>query len=774
MSVALIGNELQGLPRVTTSLIGRDELVERVVATILNDGSRLVTLVGPGGIGKTRLALAVAEASTLGFAGGVSFVSLAAITSAELVTSAIASTLGVGGASESPLLQQIVDSVQGQTMLLIVDNFEHVLEAAPLISWLLNNLPGLSVLATSRSPLRLGGERILNVPPLELPDVETSDDALRSPAIQLYLERANLQKAGDAIDRTTIDGIVSICRRLDGLPLAIELAATSGGSDTSISSWSPAGGILVQELDPADLRQRTMSSTVAWSYNLLPPAEQILLRRLSAFTGGFALDAVSSIFEALDGAAPANLIDLIVSLIDQSLVLPLFEVGGVERGSTLQTIADFGRQELQARGEDEALSVAHAEWFLRFAERAEPELRGADQDRWVQLLETDLGNIRTAVEWYRNRGDIDSALRLTSAIGWFWSSPGHFHEGRDLYERLLSAPGAGITPEVRIKALESAADIEDWLSNLPKAEAYYEEAAALCREIGDVARLASFNRGLGSIALGKGDIERAARLFTESIESSHASGDVWNHAASTNLLAVVRGAQGAYDEAIALSRSATAEWRAMNDPGHVVAGSATTSVCALAAGRFALVRDLAEYTLVEADRQGDVWFRARGIMAIGALLIEAGRESEGARFMAYAEAASTAIGTSVWQWTMDVYETFKARAGKVLEGPEYAESWNAGVLLASEIAVQEAIAAVMSLDGYWMSDARRPSLSKRELEVLALLAQGKTDREIADELFIERRTVSKHVAAVLEKLDVPNRSAAASTALRFGLIQTDS
>lgn len=763
MSATILGTDLQGLPQLTTSLIGRDELIRRITAIIRDEHSRLVTLLGPGGIGKTRLAIAVAEASQRLAPDGVTFVSLAATPAPELVASTLAAALGIDGASDDPLWEQIAGGLRGRTHLLVIDNFEHVLDAAPSISWLLTEAPELFVLVTSRSPLRLNGERIINVPPLALPDPEPGSDARDSPAVRLFLDRANRPD----LDAGELERITAICRNLDGLPLAIEIAAASEGS----SAWSPATDLLLPELDPIDQRRRTMSNTVAWSYNLLQPDEQSLLRRLSGFTGGFSVDAISEISATLDGQAPEGLIDLLVSLIDQCLVLPLFEANGEARGSMLQTIGEFGLQDLQARGEDTAFFDAHAACFLAFAERAEPGLRGADQMHWVQLIDADLGNIRTAIEWYRSRGDVDSALRLASAIGWYWSSPGHFHEGRDLYDRLLAMPAGGELTEIRAKALESAGDIEDWLMNLPKAQERYEEAAAICRQLGDVIRLASLTRGLGSIALGHDDYDRAAELFSEAIETSAAAGAGWIHAACINLLGSTHIARGNYDEAISLCMQATEEWRALGNPGHVIAGASTTAAAALAGGRFALARERAELTLTEADRLGDDWYRARAIAITGALLVEARRIAEGVRLLAFADLATKTIGTPLFTWTTNLYERFKDRAQQALSAQEFARLWQEGRALPGAEAVEGAKKALASLEANWPPATEdRPALSRRELEVLALLAQGKTDREIADELFIERRTVSKHVAAILVKLDVPNRSAAASTALRLGLV----
>ncbi|CAN5420833.1 hypothetical protein BH09CHL1_BH09CHL1_17580 [soil metagenome] len=771
MSVALIGSELQGLPQVSTSLIGRAELVERVAEMMLRQGSRLVTLVGPGGIGKTRLALAVAEQSKLDFADGVAFVPLAATTSAELVVNTIASALDIDGASDSSLAQQIVDHVREQQCLLIVDNFEHVLDAAPMISWLLSNAPKLSVLVTSRSPLHLGGERVLNVPSLALPEIDAGEDALESTAVQLYLERLNRDPS--SLDDASLQKIAAICRQLDGLPLAIELAAASGNSEMSFDAWTLAGGILVPESDRTEVRQRTMSSTVAWSYNLLTREERTLLRRLSGFTGGFSLEAVNGISTALDGQVLDDSLEIMVSLIDQNLVLPLVDTNGEARGSMLQTIAQFGIEALKNSGEEPAFLAAHAAWMLDFALRAEPELRGNDQLRWVALLEADLGNIRSAIDWFHSQGDVESALTLVSAIGWYWSSPGHFHEGRDLYNRLLGDSGGEVDPAVRIKALARAGDIEDWLMNLPMAEAHYAEAAALCRTIGDTAKLSSLSRGLGSIALGKGDFERAAQLFAESIEHSRGGVDPWNHAASTNLLGSTLMARGLFRDAIPLCMQATQEFHEMGDPGHVIAGSSTTAGAALGCGQFELARERGEFTLTNASQLQDHWFSARSIAIAASLLIQAGREPEGVRLAAFAEHTTREIGTPVFPWIADLYRGFIDRARESLGEPAFTSFWKAGEILPEEDAIREALAAFASLDEHWVEEQTpRLELSPRELDVLALLAEGKTDREISEELFIGVRTVSKHVAAILSKLDVPNRSAAASTALRLGLIQS--
>ena len=464
----------------------------------------MLTLAGPGGVGKTRLALDIAADIASHYADGVAWVDLAPLTDPILVPSAVAAALGVAPAPDQPFVDALERHLQARHILLLLDNCEHVLtETADLVAVLLARCPAVQVLATSRASLHLRAEQVLPVEPLPLPAADASFEVLTSnDAVSLFVERARAVRPAFVIDAATADTVGEVCRQLDGLPLAIELAAAR-------STIFPPQALLAQMTDrlrwlshgPRDLpaRQRTIHNTIAWSYDLLDHDAQRLFRLLTVFVGGFTLAAAQAVIDG-DNSAGGDVAAGVGDLVDQGLVR---RVGAEDapRFTMLETIRAFGRDRLAESGEADAITTAHAAYFLRFAENLHPN-RVEDQERVaqrVQRVEADLANIRAALTWFAERGDAQHLLRLTAALAVFWHLRTHFREGRQWLERALGE--ASSEPMLsRGQALAGLALILWAQSHYQQATAAAQESLAIAESCGDVELAANALHVLGMAA----------------------------------------------------------------------------------------------------------------------------------------------------------------------------------------------------------------------------------------------------------------------------------
>ncbi|HET7094453.1 MAG TPA: AAA family ATPase, partial [Thermomicrobiales bacterium] len=399
---------------------------------------RLVSLTGPGGVGKTRLALQVAAELAPAFADGAAFVDLAPIRDPGLVASTIGQALGIRGDAGQSAADALRLALRERHLLLVLDNFEHLLAAAPLATALLMACPHLIVLATSRMPLRLAGERLFPAPPLTLPrphagGAPSAADIAPSEAVALFVQHVQASDPEFRLTDANAGAVADICRQLDGLPLAIELAAARTRLFTPQALAERLGHRLpLLTAGPRDApeRQRTLRSTIDWSYDLLSPAAQALFRRLSVFAGGFTLEAAACANAArsiMDAAAERGddgpTLDLVASLVDQNLLRRENGHDGAPRFTMLETIREYGMERLTQSGDEAATREAHAAFHLALCERAEPALLGGEQDAWVARLEAEAPNLRVALAWLRDGGDAERTLRLAGAVGLFWTLP---------------------------------------------------------------------------------------------------------------------------------------------------------------------------------------------------------------------------------------------------------------------------------------------------------------------------------------------------------------
>ncbi|HEU0113382.1 MAG TPA: helix-turn-helix domain-containing protein [Thermomicrobiales bacterium] len=532
----------RNVPASLSPLIGRAAEATAIAALLRRDDVRLVTLTGPGGVGKTRLALQVALGSSAEFADGVAFVPLAAVRDPDLVAVTIAQALGLVEAGGRSPVDRLADALRDRALLLILDNLEHLLDAAPLVTELLTRCPCLVVLATSRTTLRLSGEHDVPVSPLALPDPQRCDDLTHvreAAAIQLFLQRAQAIDPTFALTAENAAAVAGICERLDGLPLAIELAAT----------WSrvfPPAALLPRlarrlplltggRRDAPD-RHQTMRDAIAWSHDLLAASQQDLFRRLGVFVGGVSLEAAGVVAEDVE----VPVLDCVAALVDHHLLeranLPNEDASaGAPRFVMLETVREFALEQLEASGAEVNIRRRHATHFLALVERAAPRLWSHDQLVWLSRLETDHDNLRTALRWSCDQPHgAERAARLALALAWFWYLHGHMAEGRRWLEELLAAPGV-LTATARARALVGAGLLAYGRGDLSGATDRLAEGLELARGAEDGAAWTRAAAFLGFTLRDRGAYDRAAALFAESLLIAKRSGDRWGIGFATYL-----------------------------------------------------------------------------------------------------------------------------------------------------------------------------------------------------------------------------------------------
>ena len=771
------------VPAPPTPTIGRNQDVEAVLDCLARDGDRLVTLTGPGGVGKTRLALVVAGEAAGLFPDGVVFVPLASLTDPDLVVPTILSSLDHTERAERNTSDALAALLHGRRLLLVLDNLEHLLPAASNVAGLLASFPELTILVTSRSPLRLRGEREYPVPPLVLPDlrhIPTRAEVAAADAVTLFVERAQASLPAFALTQDNAAAIAAICRRLDGLPLALELAAARMRLLTPtelLARIDQALPLLTGGARDLPERQRTMHQAIGWSYRLLNPAEQALFRRLSVFAGGWDAAAAQAIGGGTD-PHDIDTLDLLSGLVEHSLVVAEATAEGTTRYRMLETIRAFGQEQLAATAEDDVVRQKHAALYLSLAESAEPGLRGPEQGVWLRRLEMEHPNLRAVLTWaiesscpeHREQG-----LRVAGALWLFWFVRGHDAEGRAWLDRLLAASddcpsearakalfgvgmlsttlhdiaGAGVRFESGLRAAQSVGsrsiealawfglgDCARLQHDLPQAVLHYETAVHLFRELDERVWIGSGLNGLAMVALAVGDIDRVERLTDEALALLGDAGDTWSIAETCAIAAQAARQRGDVARAAPLyARGLATFW----EQGDRRATSGTLEgVAALAVSR-----GLAE-------------FAAR---LLGAVVV--------VRNSILSTAAATAGPSRSGRFA-------RAEARRLLGDAAFARAWEAGQALTLDEVVVEARAFVEELASNPIApvapaETALAGLSTREVEVLQLLAAGLTNREIADRLFLSEHTVRAHLRRIYPKLDVTTRTEAVRFAVEHQL-----
>ncbi len=876
------------LPPQLTSLVGREREAAAIARLLGDDTVHLLTLTGPPGIGKTRLAIHVAEGGRGGLPDGVCFVNLAPVADPARVLPAIANALGLRQHGNQSPTERLEAYLADKRMLLLLDNFEQVLPAGPAVARLLRAAPGLQVLVTSRELLHLSGEHAFVVPPLVLPPVLAPGGAQRGlapptleqlgayPAVQLFVARARALQPDFVLDAANAPTVAEICRRLDGLPLAIELAAARVRHLPPAAILERLGHRLeVLTGGARDLpdRQRTLRATIAWSYALLDDAEQRLFRRLAAFRGGRTLAAVAAVCDAdqdlgLEPLAGTS------SLLDKSLLFRTAGVDGTPRYVMLETIHEFAREQLGASGEAAAIQEQHARCFTALAEEAEPRIKGPDQGAWLERLDAEQDNFRAALDWSQ-ANDVGLGMRLAAALGTFWNRRGYSHEGRERALGMLDRAREAALPDTPamarvlgivgviafrqgdfvlartllrrsvdlyraladpnatsglVEALNIWGIVESRLADFPARRRLHEEALALATAAGDrwsaarslyqlghTARrsgddveararfaesLAIFQEqgdqqnvglallGLGQVAARQGDLATAQGLLEQSLAIFRALGDTWGVSGALYNLGRIAQRRKDYARAQAIHEENLAYNRELGAKSDLAETLEELGRIAYFQGNYARAQELHQQALMQCRELEDKVGIAIGLLHAGGVAAVAARAATGRRgarpagrtrsmapvaqavqVMGAAEALAGRLGLQFDAASTELREAYIRAARRALGPAGFVEARRRGQALTPDAAV--ALALRLPAPGPPRRAARGTGpgarLTRREREVAALVAQGQSNREIAEALVITERTVEGHVSHMLAKLDFRSRAQISAWAVKEGL-----
>jgi predicted ATPase/DNA-binding CsgD family transcriptional regulator len=773
------------LPVPLTSFVGREREVTAVADLLRRPGVRLVTLTGPGGVGKTRLAIRVAAEVAEVFPDGVWFVALAPVRDPNLVAPTIAKTLEVRETAERPIVERIAGFLAGRRALLVLDNFEHVLDAGPVVTDLLVACPSLKVLVTSRSVLRLSPEHDVAVPTLSLPgregeksrnhgEARIAPDASpaclldSSEAVRLFVERAEAADAAFSLTQGNAADVATLCARLDGLPLAIELAAAR------VRALPPSA--MLRRLDQRlrvltggardhPPRLRSLRDAIAWSHDLLTPDEQAVFRRLAAFVGGWTLEAA----EAVAGEDVRSTLDVLgglVSLVDKSLVRQTEGPGGEPRYRMLETIREFGLERLAESGEAEVVHARHAEHFAAFAEAvADPLWADPNQGLNITRVDAEQGNLRAALAWADQRGNATLLLRLARALRPYWHLRGQFGEGRAWLDRALIV-GVDASPRLRAAALGAAGLLARFQGDLDRAESLTRASEALSREQGDAEGLADALRTLGFVAEDRGDHARSLAAREESLRLLLSLNQPFWIAQAMRLVGAASLRCGDLASAERHAAEALARFRAEgNRFGEALALGDLGNV-ALRRGEYA---QAAELWQVQLNLTWNAWNFRYALEAFAAIALACGEAERAARLLGAAEAYREWLGTTLVPGALPEYERDVAAARAALGEAAFVAAWDEGRRMSPDEARAEAARVAPASAASRPDPAHVTGLTPRELEVLRLVAAGRSNREVAATLFISVPTVKRHLTTVLAKLGLPSRTALTAYAHTHGL-----
>ena len=686
------------LPTPLTPLIGRAREMAAVLDLLGQPHVRLVTLTGAGGAGKTRLALEIAARAAARFPDGVRFVDLAPLADPALVAAAVAQELGVTEQPTWTLPESVIAALADKRLLLVLDNFEHLLDAASLVTTLLGRCPGLIVLATSRSPLRLRGEHVFEAPPLPLPDPRPGaslETLAGNEAVTLFSQRAQEASSGFALSADNVEAIAEVCRRLDGLPLAIELAAAR------VPSLSPAAIVAGLETplallttgprDVAD-RQRTLRNTIDWSYQLLDPGERVLFRRLAVFAADATPEAIAAV--AGDGSGfDFGVRDDTAKLVEQGLVRQTPPAGPAPRLRMLETIREYARERLGESDEAEAIHRAHARYFLALAERVEPELTRPNQAVWLAAVDAERDNLRAALRWAVDAREDATAVRLAGALWGYWEIRGLYAEGQTWLERVLAAGEQDDVPiRDRARAVFGAGALAYRRRDLERSERRLTEALGLFRMLNDPGGEAGCLAFLGLVMLVQGRLEEAEGFHEAALAVARAAEDGVLVAGTLSNLGEVAHARGDRERAEALYEESLAAGRALPNPLAEARALTNLAVVAVETGRHGRAAALHREGLRIYRDLGDRRGIASSLEGLGAAAVD--QPHLAARLYGAASALRDITGSPVPAIEQRAHERGIAAARARLGEAAFAQAWAEGRAADLDAVVAEALSMI--------------------------------------------------------------------------------
>jgi len=752
------------LPAPRDSFVRREQELIEIKRTLTM--TRLLTLTGVGGSGKTRLAVEVARDLVGAYPDGVWLVELASLTDGELVPQQAAGAMDAREQPGRSLTDTLVDTLRNKRMLLVLDNCEHLVEAvAGFVNVLLASCPHLRILATSREPLGVAGEALWRVSSLSVPDTDrlpAAAELTRYDAVHLFLDRARLRLPDFSLTPANDRAVAEVCRKLEGIPLAIELATARMGAlalEEVAQRLEDSLGLLTAGPRTAEPRQRTMRATLQWSHGLLSEPERVLFRRLSVFAGGWTLEASEAV--GSDGIEENDVLDLLGRLVEKSLVVAEATEGGGVRYRMLEPVRQYAQEKLKEGGEEEAAQRRHAEYFLAFAEEAEPGLKGAQEGEWLKRLEIEHDNLRAALSWTLEQGKAELALRLGGALGEFWYVRGHYGEGRRWLEAAL-AQGDTPSASARAKALFQAGYIASGQGDYESSMTFGEESLALYRRLGDRASSATALYTLGVLAIYRNEWERASTLTEDAIALQREMNDRVGVVRSLLILASVALAQHDYERAMALYEESLALAQEIEDDFAIALSLLIGALASLGQGDHRQTRALSEESFKLSQQLGMPFAIASYLQTAACLAGAEGQPVRSARLWGAAEALVEEVGRILSPGELHVYAPFIDAARSQLDEAR----WEAALAEGRAMSTDEVVEYALSKEDAATAAPRLPeqqsveeppSLTRREREVAALVAQGYTNRQIATGLFVSERTVETHVANVLRKLNVHSR-----------------
>jgi non-specific serine/threonine protein kinase len=818
------------LPAQRSSFIGRNHETREVKQALAT--TRLLTLTGAGGSGKTRLALEVARDLVEAYPDGVWLVELAPLSEEVLVPKAVAETLGVLERPAEPLADTLADVLRVRQLLLVLDNCEHLLEAtALLVDKLLDSCPRLRILVTGREALRVEGETRRPVPPLSAPDprgTPLSEHLEDYESVRLFVERARGREPAFSLSQRNALAVAKICGRLEGIPLALELAAARVGTLSLEQISERLGGsleLLTRGGRTAAPRQQTLKGTLDWSHDLLSEPEKIVFRKLSPFAGGWTLEASEAVASG-EGVAEGEVLDLLYGLAEKSLVVAeAIGESDSARYRLLEPIRQYAREKLEESGEAGEVRRRHAAFFVTLAGEAEPRLRGPQDRQWLERLEAEHDNLRAALSWAIERGEAQLGLTLAGALGMFWNAHGHLGEGRRWLEEALAGDHRRTSVAARIEALQAlfwltfeqldhdraeavaqeamelgaeveiesslAASLRTMLAgpawkrgDYERAQDLLEESLVLSREAKDKLGIAEALLQLAGTAWGRGDYERGKKLLEEGIAVCREVGYAYRLPDFLLSLGFMLMLEGEFERGAALNEEAATLCRGHGYKSGLQYTTDNLGWAALLQGDHERARSHYEESLVLCKELGSKMVASGSLEGMACLAAAKGEATRAARLFGAADAARSGgrrahVQAELWAeeeaWRRPYRATARSQAGQAAWEEALSRGRATGLEQAIEYALSEAEPSVTPPSPATgrsspSSTPERPGgLTPREVEVLKFVAEGMTSAQIANELYLSPRTVETHLTSIYHKLGVTSRAAATRFALEHML-----